>query len=144
MATARSTIIGVFDSEAAAENAIDALHNVGFNDNQLRYSVHARASGGFLEGIKNLFTGSATGNSAESVVNDLMDLGLPQEEASYYAVQHQNGHPIVAVKADDRMQEATQILQNNGASSYRAGVGTSVAGTYGQSAPFDQGTTNPK
>ncbi len=142
MAIARSTMIGVFDSEASAENAIDALHNAGFSDDQLRYSGHVQARGGFLEGIKSLFTGGATGSHSERVVNDLMDLGLPQEEASYYAVQHQNGHPIVAVKANDRMQEATQILQNNGGSSYRAGVSTSVASTYGQSTAFSQ-DTNP-
>jgi len=99
------------------------------------------------EGIKNLFTGM-TGSSSEHVVKDLMDLGLPQEEASYYAVQHQHGHPIVAVKADDRVQEAAQILQNNGGSSYRAGIGSTVASTYGQST-YQQGNqynqpTNPQ
>src|SRR5690349_11731122 len=91
MAVARSTLIGVFSDIASAENAIEALHSAGFSGDQIRYSGHAGTGGSFWENVKSLFTGTA-GNTSENVVNDLMGLGLPQEEASYYAIQHQNGH----------------------------------------------------
>jgi len=140
MAIARSILIGVFSDTASAENAVETLHNAGFGGDQVRYSGHATAGTSFWDSIRSLFAGT-TGNSAENVVNDLMKLGLSQEEASYYAIQHQNGNPIVAVKADDRMPEAAQILQNNGGNSYRAGVATSAASSYGQSTTSNQGTT---
>src|ERR1051326_342051 len=135
MANVRQTIVGVFTDTAPAENAIEALHSAGFSNDQIRYSGHAGMGGGFWENMKSLFTGAD--ETSGDVVNDLRSIGLTQDEASYYAQQHKAGHPIVAVNAADRAQDAAQILQTNGGYSYAAG--SSAANTaYDQSTAYNQ------
>lgn len=135
MATAR-TIVGVFTNTTSAENALETLHNAGFSNDQLTYSGHGRMGGGFWENVKSMFAGTET--TSDSVVNDLMNQGLTQDEATYYAREHEAGHPIVAVSSDDRAQEAAQILQSNSGYSYAAGTGASSAGAYDQSTTYNQ------
>src|SRR6266699_256290 len=112
-----STVVGVFSSRALAEEAIDALHNVGFNDDQIRYaSSSPSGTGRFFEDIKGLFTGAGVGG--EGLARDLTSMGLSEEEAHYYANEYQKGHAIVAVKAQGREQEAMVILLRFGANNY--------------------------
>ena len=96
MAVNTSPIIGVFDNRDMAERAIDALHNAGFTNDQLSYSGNS-AGGGFLAGLKSLFTGNDEDSS--HVGNDLVNIGVPQDQASFYANEHAAGHPVVAVRA---------------------------------------------
>ena len=112
----RSTIVGVFRDRTMAEQAMKALQETGFGGDQIRYAGGGNtggASGGFLEGIKSLFTGQET--TSGDVTNDLRNMGLTDDEARYYAHEYSNGHPILAVNAPDREQEAMNILQRYGA-----------------------------
>ncbi len=108
--TPSSAIVGVFRDRANAEQALDALYNAGITNEQVRFSS-SETSGGFFDDLKSLFTGqNATGN----VANDLSDLGLSNEEASYYANEHRNGNIILAVKAPGRSAEVQNILHQFG------------------------------
>ena len=120
MATTGRTTIGVFDEPALANNAIAALQQAGFRDEQIQTPGH-HAAGGFLAGLKSLFTGEDA--STESVAADLTGMGISNDEARYYENQYQVGHTLVAVRAGGREQEAMDILRANGASMYRAGQG---------------------
>ena len=106
----RSTVVGVFRDRTMAEQALDALSVAGFNADQIRYSGSSSSGGGFL---KNLFTGQNTTN--DNFIHDLADIGLPDEETSYYANEYHNGHSIVAVNTRDNPQEAWSIMQSYGA-----------------------------
>jgi uncharacterized protein (TIGR02271 family) len=125
--TMRSVItVGVFENKNRAEGAIAGLRNAGFSDNQISCSEDTDTTGGgFVEAIKRFFTGDTDTNN---VVDDLRRMGLSSEEAHYYAHEHQNGHPIVAVQAPGREQEALSILRANGAYDYRSSRGASMAG----------------
>jgi hypothetical protein len=112
-----STIIGVFDEAAAAERAIEALHQAGISSDQIRYSGSI-PSESVLERIKSLFTRHDAASSM--LINELMALGVPEEEAKYVAREYQAGHPIVAVGTEEREQEILDILQSQ--AGYRYGL----------------------
>ncbi len=136
MATTGRTIIGVFDEPALANNAIAALQQAGFRDDQIQTPGH-HAAGGFLAGLKSLFTGEDA--STESVAGDLTGMGISNDEARYYENEYQVGHALVAVRAGGREQEAMDILRANRASTYRASKGN-----VGTSARVDQQTHSPE
>lgn len=149
MAITGRTIIGVFDEPAMADNAIAALQQAGFRGDQIQTPGH-HASSGFLTGLKSLFTGEDA--STENVAGDLTGMGISNDEARYYENEYQVGHALVAVRADGREQEATDILRANGASTYgkrrgsaQASTLTSTAGsTRATSSHADQHTHGPE
>src|SRR5437763_11335319 len=101
MTTAQQVVIGVFDDRSQAERAVDELLQVGFRNDQIRYSGHGAATGGMLETLKSLFTGQDSG----SVYNDLVALGVPDNDASSYQQEFEAGRSIVAVVAGGQMEE---------------------------------------
>ncbi len=110
--TPSSTIVGIFTDRSMADQAMQALYNAGFTHEQIRYSVPG-TSGGILEDIKSLFTGTST--SGGNLANDLTSMGLSDEEAGYYANEYNNGKIILAVSAKGREQDAMNILHQYGA-----------------------------
>jgi len=103
-------VVAVFDERAQAEQAVNELQNAGINPEQIRFAGQGSSSGGMLDKIKSVFTGQETG----TIYNDLVDLGVPQDDASYYQREYEVGHSIVAVPAAGRMQEVTDILARYG------------------------------
>jgi len=103
-------VVAVFDERAQAEQAVNALQNAGINPEQIRFAGQGSSSGGMLDKIKSVFTGQETG----TIYNDLVDMGVPQDDASYYQREYEVGHSIVAVPAAGRMQEVTDILARYG------------------------------
>ncbi len=116
MAKNTRTFVGVFDEEASADNAVSALEQAGFSPNQIYYSGHQAAHGGFLAGLKSIFTGEDTATS--TVTDDLAAFGLSQKEVSYYENQYQEGRTVVAVQTSGKEQEAASILRSHGAHTY--------------------------
>jgi hypothetical protein len=129
-----ATVVGVFRDREMAEQALDALKDAGFDGNQLHYSGSS-SGGGFF---KSLFSGQSTTN--DSFVNELADLGVPDEETRYYANEYQNGHSIIAVDAQGNEREALTIMQRYGGYNGYSPVssGTSQSANYAQ-----QGTSTP-
>jgi uncharacterized protein (TIGR02271 family) len=93
-------IIGAFQTEREAKNAIDALRNVGFAHDQIGFALR--------EG----------GTVTHPLLVDLMNLGVPQDQANYYDSEFKAGHPIVSVRADGRDQDVMDILRRNGGYTY--------------------------
>jgi hypothetical protein len=113
----RTNVVGVFRDRAMAEQAMQALANAGFDPGNIRFSsTGAGTGGGFLEGIRSLFVAPTASES--DITNDLSQMGLTNEEARYYSSEHANGNIILAVKAEDRDQEAISIMHQYGAYSY--------------------------
>lgn len=113
-----SIVAGVFSQEGPAQQAMADLQNAGFSNDQIRYSVHKGGSG---------------------ILDSLLGLGLPQNEADFYNSEFMAGRTVVTVNASDRQQEAYDILKRNGA--YDANNRMSQSANTTQTTQTDYGTT---
>ncbi|GER87939.1 hypothetical protein KDW_21010 [Dictyobacter vulcani] len=100
--TQNPLVVGVFQNEEAARQAITQLHDAGFSREQLGFA-------------------NTTGQTTETNLHEeLVKLGVAQEHAGYYQNAYQAGQHIVSVRADGRDQEAASILSANGATGINA------------------------
>lgn len=117
-----STVVGVFTDHAMAEQAMQALHDAGISNEQIHYSG-TDSSGGLLENLKSLFTGSTSSG-------DFSGLGLSDEEARNYSNEYNKGNSVIAVQAPGQEKNVLSVLNRYSASSYRhdpAETGAGVA-----------------
>src|SRR5579884_1699977 len=115
MATnAGSIIIGIFQDQAQAQQAIDELRTAGFGDDQIHFVGHGTAAGGLLASLRSLLTGQEPGTGAP--YEDLASLGIPEEDAASYQREYEAGRSIVTLMAGSRVPEAAAILSRCGAS----------------------------
>src|SRR5947207_1023486 len=91
--TNRSTVMGVFADNAQAQQAMDDLLRTGFSRDQIRYSVRRSGTG---------------------ITDSLENLGLPEQEATFYNQEFEAGRTVVMVMTNDRQQEAYDILRRCG------------------------------
>jgi uncharacterized protein (TIGR02271 family) len=139
----RRAVVGIFDEPAMASRTVELLQGAGFSSGQISYMDPSQndTGGGFLAGLKRLFTGSDTDSG--DVTSDLTDMGLTQDEARYYGDEYNAGHAIVAVMPDSREQEqdAMELLRSNGAHSYTTASSATQMGTTTQSTDYAQADT---
>ncbi|TMB83974.1 MAG: YsnF/AvaK domain-containing protein [Chloroflexi bacterium] len=119
--TNRSFVVGVFQDEAQAQQAMNDLMSAGFSKDQIRYSVRKGGSG---------------------ITNSLENLGLPEDEATFYNGEFESGRTVVVVNTRDRQQEASQILSRDGGYDYASRSGqttgtSSYANTAGQATDYN-------
>jgi uncharacterized protein (TIGR02271 family) len=118
--TNRSFVVGVFQEEAQAQQAMNDLMSAGFSKDEIRYSVHKGGSG---------------------ITNSLANLGLPEDEATFYNGEFESGRTVVVVNTSDRQQEASQILYRDGGYDYASRSGrTSGTSSYANAATTGQAT----
>jgi uncharacterized protein (TIGR02271 family) len=98
MATQTSIVAGVFEHEAQARRALDALKQAGFDYDQVGVAA-PRQKGINLKG-------------------DLLDLGVSRAEADYYAQELNAGRTIVSVRPDGKEQEVHNLLHQYGGYDY--------------------------
>ena len=113
--TNRPTVVGLFQSEMEAQQAMNDLQQSGFSNDQIRYSVHRGGTG---------------------IRDQLMGLGLTGQEASYYNQEFEAGRTVVFVNGPGQQQEAFDILRRNGGYDASTGV-TQTSGTANQSTDTD-------
>jgi len=102
-----------------ADQAINDLKNVGFNNDQIRYfgpGATSGSSGNFFDDLKYWFTGQDAASG--SVTNDFTDMGISNEEAQYYSNEYKTGHPVLVVHTRDHQREALDVLHRYGAYDY--------------------------
>src|SRR2546421_6897779 len=95
---AHQTAVGVFDDDNLADEAVEGLRNAGFSSGQIYYSGHAESEkqGTHLwQGVARIFKSDKI-PSHEALHNQLRDLGLSDDESSYYENQFDIGHTVVA------------------------------------------------
>lgn len=98
-----SIVAGVFDDENKARHAIEELRKAHFERDQI--GVAMRTSGPAVANLR----------------QDLMNLGVPAERASYYDDACREGNIVISVRPDGREQEVRRILDENGAQDYQEG-----------------------
>src|SRR2546430_11243383 len=111
MTTTQQVVVAVFTERSMAEQAINDLLNAGFRSDQIRFGRQGASTGGILDTLKSIFTGQGTSGDLH---DDLLDMGVPEEDAHYYENEYRAGRSVVAVIAGGRMQEATAILARYG------------------------------
>jgi hypothetical protein len=119
----RSTVLGAFTDRDRANQAIDALRHAGFSYNQIR--LVERGTGSFLDNLKSLFTGQET--TSANTPDDLMKLGVPEQDAHYYQSQLDAGRTIVIVNAGGQPELALNFLRQSGAYDISARLRTAEA-----------------
>lgn len=98
MADQISIVAGVFEQEAQARRALDALKQAGFDYDQVGVAAPRQ------QGI--------------DLKSDLANLGVSRAEADYYAHELKAGHTIVSVRPDGREQEVHNLLHQYGGYDY--------------------------
>ncbi len=98
MAAQTSIIASVFQQEAQARQALDALKQAGFGYDQVGVAVQ--------------------GQKGVDLKNDLLGLDVPSEQANYYAQEFKSGRTVVSVRADGQEQKAHDILHQYGGYDY--------------------------
>jgi hypothetical protein len=93
-------IVGVFEQAEEARQVLDELRKIGFGHNDLGLALR--------EG------GAPTNN----LIQDLMQLGLPHEQAEFYYREMQAGKAVASVRTDTRAPEVRNLLQRSGAYDY--------------------------
>jgi uncharacterized protein (TIGR02271 family) len=81
-------------------------------------------AGGILASI---LASAATGAVAGGVIGALLGIGVPEDEARYYDEEFRTGRTIVTVRAENRFDEAQEVLRRHGA--YDINSSPSVAGS---------------
>src|SRR5579884_3732119 len=106
-----STVIGVFPALDQAEKAIDELRHAHFSYDRIR--LVERGTGSFFDPLKGMFTGQAavTSNTADNLIK----MGLPEYEARHYQSELDAQHVLVMMNADERPEDAFNIMRQSGA-----------------------------
>ncbi len=85
-------LVGVYEDEEQAKSVVFKLHDAGFHDDQIGVLIHR---GGLM---------------IPRIHEDLINIGVSEEEASIYERAFEDGNIIVLVKHRGRLQEAFTSL----------------------------------
>ncbi|HEY0755245.1 MAG TPA: hypothetical protein VGD98_14895 [Ktedonobacteraceae bacterium] len=128
-ATPLSTVIGVFPTRDQANKAIDELRHTNFSYDHIR--IVERGTGGFADTLKGIFTGKTT--TASNAADDLVKMGMPEYEAQYYQGHLDSSYVLVIMNADDRPEEAFNVMRQKGAFDINSRLRISPANEAGNS-----------
>jgi drug/metabolite transporter (DMT)-like permease len=97
--------------------------------------------------IASALTGAALGAGLGAIGGALTGMGVPEEEAHWYAKQVQGGSTLVTVDAAGRFREAQEILRRHGGEDVRTRdrerVGYGVAGGSSSMEPEEEAAPRP-
>ncbi len=120
MATHTAIVAAAFENERDARRALDALKQAGFGYDQVGVATQ--------------------GQSGVNLLNDLSDLGVSRDFASYYDQQYRNGRTVVSVRPDGRDDEAHDILHRYNGYDYEHQSGYTSQSSYATSQTATTGT----
>lgn len=109
--TTFSTVIGVFADNDQANRAIDELRRAKFSYGRIR--LVERGTGTFRDTLRGMFTGQAS--TVSNTADDLIKMGMPEQDARYYQSELDTGGVMVIMNADDRPEQAFGIMRQGGA-----------------------------
>lgn len=94
-------VVGIFKEEVQAKHAIDVLRSLGFGDDQISAAIW---KGGW---------------KTYRVLDHLVDMGIPEQEVSYYRAEFEAGRSIVAIRHNGRLNEALNVMLLYGTRKHR-------------------------
>ncbi len=93
-------VIGAFKDILQARDAVDTLRSIGIHYDQIGVAF------------------TASQNATLNLEADLLELGVPPEEANYYEMEYRAGRIIVSVRPDNRDAEIQDVLKSRHAYNY--------------------------
>lgn len=112
MLRTQQLVVGIFDHHTQAVQAINELRQVGFDNRHIRFAKCGTSMDKISNNVKSLLR--APKSSTSRIYNDLINMGMPPEEARYYQSAFEAGHSIVAVLKSGVPLVATSIIIRNG------------------------------
>ena len=135
MTTVQQLVVGIFRDRALAEQAINELHQAGFDHHQIRFAGQGIPTGGIVQKIKSVFTGQDI--SAGAIYDELVNKGTPPEDARYYQNEFEAGRSIVTVVGTSVPLIAVNIMARYG------GYGADERSTHSADYEKDSDTQEP-
>jgi hypothetical protein len=115
MLSVQRLVVGIFHHRTQVEQAINELHQVGFDNRHIRFAKHGISVEKMYKKIKRLFGAQKIAASAAcEFYDELVNMGMPPEDARYYQTEFEAGRFIVAVLGSGVPLVATSILIRNG------------------------------
>jgi hypothetical protein len=112
MLSPQKLVVGIFHNRAQVEQAINELHQVGFDSRHIRFAKHGISTAGVLKKIKSSL-GEQT-IAIDRIYDELVNMGVPPEDARYYQSEFNAGRSIVVVLRSGVPLVATSIIIRNG------------------------------
>src|SRR6266487_4204904 len=115
------TVVGLFDTTAEAQSAVQELINSGFQRNDISLVANdAKGEYGQYREVgatgSSAAEGAGAGAAAGGIIGALVGAGIPEADAGFYAEGVRRGGTLVMVKAsDDMAQRAYDTMQRYGA-----------------------------
>ena len=94
-------VVGIFKEATCAEEAVEELKSMGFNDDQITLAAQEDDS------------------EMHRIRDTLEHIGIPEEEVDYYTSEFEAGRSILLVKHGDRRSEVLGILYLNSTRSHK-------------------------
>jgi hypothetical protein len=139
MANNGPIIVGVFDELDTGNAAVEALRQAGFKEEQIYYSAQPNAgAGGFVSTLRAFFT-TGSADDGGNVEHTLEGMGLSDDDADFYDSEEREGHKIIAVRTENRYEEALKVLRENGGHNFYNEQGSGISGTVDQDGPAPSG-----
>lgn len=118
------TVAGYFRDDDIAQGAVQQLEDAGFSKQQIAIFASEEHKG-FFARMASSFRGVRHASS-EEMDEVLLNTGMPTQDAEFFASRLRQGGKLLLVHADQRVNEAYEILKRAGAIS---GAGTEVTPT---------------
>ena len=99
-------VVALFRDVDQAQQAVDALLQAGFSNDQISFAGHGTPQG-LIAGLKSFFSGKAM--SMGDAYDDLRGKGMPEQDARYYQQEYDNGSSLIDVAGGGRLQEAVSL-----------------------------------
>lgn len=111
-----SKVIALFESQAEATRALDALHAGDYKDIETEVIEDARDMDYGTIGVAAPAPNASTGVAGVVAIPDpLQDIGLDDEEVAWFAQGIRGGGVLVVVEVDDEdAQSVERILRDHG------------------------------
>jgi hypothetical protein len=118
--TSDTLVVGLFAAASDAQQAIAAVRGLGFDDQHfgmLAPGQHLNLSQRAPGQLSHMLARAASApdvSGAHALENMLIDLGVPDGEARFYASEVHDGRTLVVVDADGRFDEVRRLVLEHG------------------------------
>ncbi len=112
-----TVVVGVFQRERQAREAVDAVRSLGLTDADLGLLSPGQSlttSDPGSAGMSSMLTSAAARSERSDVESVLASMGVPEGEARFYAEEAAEGHTLVVVDADGRSDEVRRLVLDHG------------------------------
>lgn len=114
----RTVVVGVFEREPQAREAVEAVRSLGLTDSDLGLLAPAQTlntSDARSAGISEMLSSAAANSDRADLESVLVTLGVPGGDARFYAEQAAEGRSLVMANAyGGRVDEIRNLLRDHG------------------------------